>query len=229
MKLKNKIKNGATKFSFVIIITFIFSYSGFTQDTIRGQVIRVDTVKIEQVRVDTIREYIQQPAPAVASQQKKQQQPKPSAIRKDRIYYGGYANLSFGRYTAIGFEPMIGYKLTPKLSVGGKLSYEYIKDKRYTEDYETSNYGLSVFSRMRVTSRFYAHAEFSTMNYELFYSSGDSKRKWVPFLFLGGGISQPITRNTWLNAEVLFDVLQNDNSPYKAWEPFFSIGFGVGF
>jgi len=32
-----------------------------------------------------------------------------------------------------------------------------------------------------------------------------------------------------LNIQVLFDVLQNSNSPYNRWEPFYSVGFGVGF
>ena len=61
------------------------------------------------------------------------------------------------------------------------------------------------------------------------YHFMDTERKWVPFLFLGGGLSQPITNNTWLTAQVLFDVINSDNSPYKSWEPFFSIGIGVGF
>jgi hypothetical protein len=67
------------------------------------------------------------------------------------------------------------------------------------------------------------------MNYKMFYGVDDSNREWVSFLFLGGGFSQPISKNTWFTAEVLFDVLQNENSPYAAWEPFFSVGFGVGF
>jgi len=182
------------------------------QNTASNQAFSADTIQQSNAQTST-----------------KQEELKQSAIKKENIYYGGYANLSFGSYTAIGFEPMIGYKLTPKLSFGGKLSYEYIKDKRYTEDYETSNYGFSIFSRYRIVPQLYAHAEFSAMNYELYYFGGDSDRKWVPFLFLGGGYSQPITKNTWLTAEVLFDVLQNENSPYKNWEPFFSIGFGVGF
>ena len=203
--------------------------SGVAQDTIRGQIIRVDTVKIQQVRVDTV--YVPQQKAQQSAQQPATQKPAKQAqkINKNKIYYGGYANLSFGKYTVIGAEPMIGYKLTPKLSVGGKFSYEYIKDKRYNEEYSTSNYGFSVFSRLRVTQGLYAHAEYSTMNYQLYYEDGSNKRKWVPFLLVGGGISQPVTKNTWFNAEVLFDVLQNKNSPYKPWEPFFSVGFGVGF
>ena len=89
--------------------------------------------------------------------------------------------------------------------------------------------GASVFSRYRIVPQFYAHAEFSAMKYDLSYYRVGSTRDWVPFLFLGGGFSQPVSRNVWLNAQILFDVLQNENSPYPAWEPFYSIGFGVGF
>ena len=137
-----------------------------------------------------------------------------------KMYFGGYANLSFGKYTVIGAEPLVGYKLTSKLSVGSKFSYEHVSDKRYQDDYSYSNYGFSVFSRFRLTQRIYAHAEFSEMNYQLYYSSGDNNRKWVPFLYLGGGYSQPVTKNTWVTAEVLFDVLQNENSRYKKWSLF---------
>ena len=157
------------------------------------------------------------------------QKPEKKKFDKSKMYYGGYVNLSFGKYTVIGAEPLAAYKLTPKLSLGVKLSYEYVKDKRYDEDYSTSNYGYSIFSRFRITPGFYAHAEYSHRSYELFYLNGESERKWVPFLYLGGGISQPVSKNTWFNAQVLFDVLQNENSPYNDWEPYFSVGFGVGF
>ncbi len=151
------------------------------------------------------------------------------AINKSKLYYGGYLNLSIGSYTVIGATPLVGYKISPKFSVGGQLSYEYVADKRYNNDYKTSNYGLSIFSRYRVVPQLYVHAEFSEMNYKLYNYMGGSNREWVPFLWLGGGYSQPITQNTWLNAQVLFDVINDENSPYKEWEPYFSVGFGVGF
>ena len=150
-------------------------------------------------------------------------------IDKSKLYYGGNVNLSIGNYTVIGATPLVGYKVSPQFSVGGQLAYEYVRDRRYSTDYETSNYGLSIFSRYRVVPQLYVHAEFSEMNYKLYNNLGGSERTWVPFLWLGGGFSQPISRNTWLNAQVLFDVINNENSPYKDWEPFYSIGFGVGF
>ena len=145
---------------------------------------------------------------------------------KDNIFYGGYINLSFGSYTVIGIEPMVGYKLTPKLSTGVKVRYNYIQDDRYAKSYTTSTYGGSIFGRYLVTSKFYAQAEAASYSYE-YYLSGE--REWVPFLLMGGGFTQPLSERTWLNIEILFDVLQDEKSPYEDWEPFFSIGIGASF
>lgn len=216
---------------FVLVCAFLFSVNGFSQDTVRIETVRVDTFKVETVRVDTvlIQQSKTQPDVKVNEVQATNQQVKKPAINQNKLYFGGYVNASIGSYSAVGIEPLVGYKLTPKFSVGGKLSYEYINDKRYSSEYTASNYGFSLFTRLRVTQRLYAHTEYSAMNYKLYEVNGNAERKWVPFLFLGGGFSQPVSKNTWLTAEVLFDVLQNENSPYKNWEPFFSVGFGVGF
>jgi hypothetical protein len=154
---------------------------------------------------------------------------KQSSFDKSKLYYGGYLNLSFGSYTVVGATPLVGYKVSPKLSVGTQFTYEYVRDKRYTNDYEDSNYGISVFSRYRLFPQLYTHVEFSEMNYKMYYYDGGSTREWVPFLWLGGGYSQPVSRNVWLNAQVLFDVINHENSPYKDWKPYYSVGFGVGF
>ena len=157
---------------------------------------------------------------------KKTSASKPKKNIRENIFYGGYINLSFGSYTVIGIEPMVGYKLTPKLSTGVKVRYNYIKDDRYAQSYSTSTYGGSIFGRYLVTPKFYAQAEAASYNYE-YYLSGE--RDWVPFVLLGGGFIQPLGERTWLNVEILFDVLQDDKSPYEDWEPFFSIGIGAGF
>ena len=148
---------------------------------------------------------------------------------KENIFYGGYINLSFGSYTVIGIEPMVGYKLTPKLSTGVKVRYDYVQDDRYAKSYTTSTYGGSIFGRYLVTPKFYAQAEAASYSYEFFYLNGSSEREWVPFLLMGGGFIQPLSERTWLNVEILFDVLQDDKSPYEDWAPFFSIGIGAGF
>lgn len=147
----------------------------------------------------------------------------------EKIYFGGNIGLSFGSYTMIGIYPLIGYKITPKLSIGAKIAYEYIQDKRYATTYSTSNYGASVFTRYRVLQPLYLHAEFAGLNYEIYNILGESNREWIPFLFVGAGYSQPVGKNTWLNVQILFDVLQSSKSPYENWTPFYSVGIGVGF
>lgn len=155
-------------------------------------------------------------------------QPKQKKPRSDRLYFGGYFNLSLGKYTLLGIEPMVGFKLTQRLSVGAKIRYDYISDKRYSETYNASNYGASLFTRFNL-KRIYLHAEYAGYNYKLYNELGNSHREWIPFLFLGAGFSQRLGGRTSLNAQILFDVLHDDGSPYGNWEPFYSIGIGVGF
>ncbi len=222
-------KNHNLKLTFVLLISALtYSIVSAQENTVITPV-KTDTVVVEKVRVDTVF-VIEKPQSQQVQQPQQTTQPaKKPLINHNKLYFGGYVNATFGGYTVMGIEPLVGYNLTPRFSVGGKISYEYISDKRYEEEYSASNYGFSVFTRLRVTQRMYAHAEYSAMNYKLFYTDGHDEREWVPFLFLGGGIIQPISKNTWVTAEVLFDVLQNEDSPYSNWEPFFSVGFGVGF
>lgn len=143
----------------------------------------------------------------------------------NQLYFGGTFGLSIGSYTMVGLYPLVGYKVTPKLSAGLKLTYQYVSDSRYASTYTSSNYGGSVFSRYRLLPKIYTHIEYETINYDFY----DSSRGWVPFLYVGGGYSQRMGGKTWLNFQVLFDVLQDSQSPYSDWDPFFSLGVGVGF
>ena len=163
----------------------------------------------------------------------KSENPQSSA---SKWYYGGEVGFGFSSdYFSIGVEPIVGYKITPKLSLGGKIGYTYISDSRYDPlpTLNTSNYGGSIFSRYRIIPQLYAHVEFAYWSYENAIDITDegykTERVWVPFLLLGGGFSQMISPNVWAYAEVLFDVLNDANSPYDEWDPWISVGVGVGF
>lgn len=157
------------------------------------------------------------------------EQPKDTRSFREKIYFGGTIGLSFGNYTAIRIAPLAAYKIKPKLSVGLQIGYEYVRDSRYSETLTSHNYGGSIFSRYRIIPQVFAHAEYAMVNYEIHTSLDTSERKTVPYLFLGGGYSQQVAPGTWMFVQVLFDVLQSNDSPYDDWEPFFSIGVGVGF
>jgi hypothetical protein len=151
------------------------------------------------------------------------------AKKDNRLYFGGTLGVTFGSYTRFSIAPLVGLSLNPKISVGAKGIYEYINDTRYSPDLTASNYGGSLFTRLRLNPMVYAHAEYAYMNYETRLRNGGSERNWVPYLFLGGGAMRPLGGGMAAFVEVLFDVLQDSNSPYDAWQPFVSVGVTKGF
>ena len=153
----------------------------------------------------------------------------PRAPEPSPVYYGGTIGLSFGDYFRLSIMPLVGYKLSQKTSVGLKLGYEYVVDKRYEEELTAHNYGASVFGRYRIIPQAYLHAEFAYFSYKYQIRNLESERTWVPFIYVGGGYIQPVGPGTALFVEVLVDVLQDANSPYKAWDPVISVGVAAGF
>jgi hypothetical protein len=109
------------------------------------------------------------------------------------------------------------------------VGYEYVRQEANSITTTWNNYGASLFGRFRFIPRAYLHAEFAYVSYGAKIGEYTFDRYWVPFLFLGGGYIQPISRSASLFVEVLFDVLQDADSPYEQWTPWVSIGVSVGF
>ena len=155
---------------------------------------------------------------------------------QSKVYYGGNIGFNFWNdYFYLSVQPLIGYKVSPKFSIGGKIAYSYLNDRRFDPSFNSHNFGGSVFARYRVTPQVYLHSEFvyasfdQITGFDFQKNEWKSDRVWVPFLLLGGGLSQHVGPNVWLFAEVLFDVINDSNSPYKKWDPIVSFGAGVGF
>lgn len=148
-----------------------------------------------------------------------------SETRGSRIYYGGSISFDIGSdYTRISLTPHLGYKLSSKVSLGTKVRYEYLNDRRGPFNHDSHNYGGSVFSRYRFIPALYGHAEYSYMSYG--YNNG----RWgVPFLLVGAGYSHPMGDYASFYAEVLFDLINDENSPYDSGSPRLSFGISMGF
>lgn len=158
------------------------------------------------------------------------QSASPAAPKQpSKVYYGGSVTFGFGDIFRIGVQPMVGYRVNPKFSVGGKVGYEYLRDKRFNETFSSHNYGFSGFGRYHFIPQAYAHGEFAAISYDYRTAVNESNREWVPFLFLGGGYRQAISARASAYVEVVFDVLESSKSPYDNWEPMISAGVGVGF
>jgi hypothetical protein len=140
------------------------------------------------------------------------------------LFYGGSIYLSFGNGTSIGASPLVGWQFTPRFGAGVGITYIYYNK----DDYTSHIYGGRVMARFDVIPAAYAKAEFSYLWYNDSYKDIDLGTTEVPYLFLGGGYRQRISATTFLEFEVLFDVLQDPNSQYDDWEPIFAVGVSVG-
>jgi hypothetical protein len=167
---------------------------------------------------------------AQESEKDKEEAKPPSKKEPSKVYWGGQLGLSFGDYFRIAVIPMVAYKVSPRFHVGGKIGYAYTEDKRYENATITShNYGGSIFSRFLIVKGLYAHAEYMYWSYKYQTENLEGERTWVPFLLVGGGYIQPVSPSTSVFIEILWDVLNDENSPYDSSDPWISIGVGVGF
>lgn len=145
------------------------------------------------------------------------------------IYWGLSINARFGRSQGIGLYPMIGYNITPRWSVGGRVGYEFWWRDRFGETLTSHAFSGSLLSRYRLIPQIYAHVEGGAGNYDRILFTAEAERVTYPFLFLGGGFSQRTGRRSWLLIEILYEVIQDEYSPYDGGGPVISIGMGVGF
>ena len=145
------------------------------------------------------------------------------------FYWGIAVNVRYGRTSGIGLYPLVGYKITAQWSVGARIGYEFWWRDRFAETLTTHAVSGSLFTRYRLIPQVYAHVEGGAGNYDRIIYTGESDRVTYPFLFVGGGLSQPTGRRSALMFEVLYEVIQDTYSPYAGGGLVISIGFGVGF
>lgn len=151
-----------------------------------------------------------------------------------RLFIGGGFGFGISSYsTSLMVAPEIGYRLSPSFDIGTRLNYTYY---RYNDDllkYSTNNFGIAGFGRYYLFffNDLFLHAEFEALNYEQVYLDYNyqvdhKERTWVSSLFVGGGYRQWIGNTAFVGITVLWNLLDDINSPYA--NPIFRIGVGVG-
>ena len=134
-----------------------------------------------------------------------------------RLYTGGDLGFSFGNITFVNINPIVGYRIDKKWSAGISAKYIYYRERfpEYNWEYSNSMYGGSIFTRYLIGNSFLAHAEFEAVNAEVReFLSTTLTRKWVPIGLLGAGYRQGLG-NTYLQVLVLYDAINDRNSPYR--------------
>jgi hypothetical protein len=155
----------------------------------------------------------------------------------ERLVFGGDLGLSFGTITYIKIAPIVGYRLTDRLAAGLGPIYIYEKYKNY--NLESSTYGGKALASFIVIKgsdtggsfglgNIVFHVENELINVEAlyydpygYYYLGD--RLWIDNLLLGGGLTQSMGGRFGVSVYILWDVTQNEYSPYS--NPVIKFGF----
>ncbi|HYV94233.1 MAG TPA: hypothetical protein VE978_20830 [Chitinophagales bacterium] len=137
----------------------------------------------------------------------------------DRINVGGSLGLSFGNITSVEIAPVVTYQITDDWlgGLGARYIYFSYNDPYSNYGFTTSIYGGTLLTRYNLFRGFFGEADLELNNtYDLLSleTTGIVKRVWVPSLLLGGGYAQKIGGRSVFFISVLYDVIQDPNSPY---------------
>lgn len=147
---------------------------------------------------------------------------KPKPPFTERLVFGGNLGGYFGNQTFVQINPMVGYKTTSWWINGVGLNYMYVSSRNYSQ----SVYGASVWSRAYAFRSLFAQTEFEMLKLTARNPLNETFRANVPVWFVGGGY-QSTGQGFGLSIMMLYDVIQDPNSPYST--PVFRIGGLFGF
>lgn len=144
---------------------------------------------------------------------------------KGKWRFEGSYGMAFGNQTTFNIIPQVSYTHSPYFSVGGGLNYIYY---HYSHEHNTDkmNYmGLNLFARL------------NPFPYLTFQIQPEVLQRWgkhngdrisgriVPTFLAGGGFNIPAGPGS-IHLLFLFDVIQNDYTPYGN-DLYYSIGYAV--
>lgn len=166
-----------------------------------------------------------------------------------KLVFGGGLGLSIGDYTQISVSPIVGYRFSDEFSAGVGLGYQYVRVRDYyifqnfstlqdeTYPYVSQMVTPSVWARYVIWNNIFVQGEmqYNIMKFKEYYRDGttgyvnsDYATADVPCLLIGGGYRMKVTENSSVIMSVMYDVLQQEYSPYKNTVDV-RFGFVVGF
>lgn len=147
---------------------------------------------------------------------------EPTAVQ--RIFYGGNIGLSFGTVTYISVNPLVGYRLTNRISAGVGINYTFAKSNYY--NYRGNMYGGNVFASFVIVKNlgevlsFYQgsgiliYAEYNLMNVSNYYDFPGTSIKYIASPMAGVAFQSPIGTRSYMLIMLLFNFNESSISPY---------------
>ncbi len=141
----------------------------------------------------------------------------------DKLFFGGNFGASFGRWTFVDISPMVGYRVTPKFSLGLGATYQYQRQNDINNNFlwKQSIYGGRLFSRYDIANDFlgvgnlFAHAEYESLFAKFAFNnvSGTSENTTLfPAFFIGGGLAFPIGNRSAFTISALYNPFYDQNN-----------------
>jgi hypothetical protein len=145
---------------------------------------------------------------------------------KDRIVTGGGIGLGLGSVQDyFSVSPVIGYRLTAKLTAGTGITYRYTNFKPYK--LKLSDYGLNPFLRFMVYRNIFLQTEYEYLNYEVPLSRLETTRMNFDSVLGGGGFIQPIGNRLSFYVMALYNFSYRETSGYSPYDSPFVIRAGI--
>lgn len=134
------------------------------------------------------------------------------------VFFGGNFGLNFSNnYWLVNVSPMIGYRLTPPLSIGAGLIYQYERDSRLK--YRVHSYGINTFVRYDLSNTLmkdipfgiFFQTDYDGTQNNIRYDNFPSYNKFINRLFLGAGAISAVGRSR-IFVMLSFDMLNLNDS-----------------
>lgn len=156
-----------------------------------------------------------------------------------RLMIGGSIGLAFGDYTNVDVSPLVGYRFSQLFAAGVAINAQYGSQRfrDYYGDTQSRNqytiFGGGLWGRVYPWDFLFLHVQPEYNNITVKTTVYDPKETYkdrygVPSLLVGGGYTQPISDKAAINVMALYDVLQDNNSPYSSGL-ILRVGATVGF
>ncbi|MBK6877465.1 MAG: hypothetical protein IPG99_13705 [Ignavibacteria bacterium] len=155
-----------------------------------------------------------------------------SAKKYKPFLLGGVFGMTFGDYTELRLSGVVGYRFSREISGGVKATYRSSWDKQVTSSQEEvtatdNSFGGGAYLQYNPAKEFYLMSEYSYQKYTTETTQGGIERD-VNFVFLGLGYTNELSPNVFLNAGMKVDVLNDQDSPFGDFTPFFEVGIVAG-
>jgi hypothetical protein len=165
---------------------------------------------------------VPEPTPAPAKQK--------SPVLK-RFFFGGGVGASFGDVDYIEVAPLVGFKVLPRFDLGLQPFYRWIDDGRYSPSVTTSDYGATLFARVRVIAGFFVEGDYQFTSYEYPNAGGGTTRDTYNAFLAGGGYAIPLGGHVGFYVSALYDFSYDGNDINRPYDSpvRVQVGVAVGF